>query len=131
MTNYRSDRQAKLDINLDKVCIASRYYRVKQLVRQLGESEDLGSETDLEVHLGSEATLEIGWQEQVTLHYLITPLEPDEVAYTLSECRIAKNSLIYSPLTNTNSLVTDFVCLEHSHEHFLVSFSLHCMLSLT
>ena len=133
MTNYRSDRQTKLDINLDRICVASRYYRATQLPGQLGESDPLGSEAHLqELNGGPTSVLRIGWQERVTMHYLIVPMGADDskngARYTLSQCHlidgksdIAKDDSQFLEGSDAGGLaVTDFICLEHAHEKFKV-----------
>lgn len=115
MTNYRSDTQSKLDIILDKVCVASKRYSIKPMAGQTVEKDNKSSRCTNYTGI-SECGLHIGWQEQVTLHYLISPLDVDEAKCTYSQCLI--NGQVDSKRT-TDSLVTDFICLEHAHGHFM------------
>jgi len=128
MTNYRSDRQTSLEINLDKICIASRYYRVQQLPDQLGESDLYPSNAQQQQLYGMPASLlQIGWQERVTMHYLIIPFEDEEEAkYTLSQCHlVGENSNSSGTSLFNESEITDFVCLEHAHERFKTALDAH------
>lgn len=109
------------------MCVASSSYRIQKLAGQLGESDPLSSEAhQQELHGGPVSALEIGWQERVTMHYLIIPLENGTTGsdYTLSECQFMGDMKV---LPNASSVdksngtcITDFVCLEHAHETFTV-----------
>ena len=105
MTNYRSDTQSKLDIILNKVCVASKCYSIKPMAGQTAEVDNKS----------------IGWQEQVTLHYLISPLDVTESKSMYSQCLINGQESLKK---KTDSLVTDFICLEHAHDNFVVSYAL-------
>ena len=96
MANYRSDRDTKLSINVNSISIASKKHKLQVLPGQL---------------LGQEFSL--GWQEQMTMHFSILP-EIDNGG--LSECQLASSSQPWPE----GSRPTDFICLEHAHEKFMV-----------
>ena len=80
LMNYRSDRDLKLEIYLEKICIASRHFQVRQLQGQIDPDSlipNVGNGPGL-------SSLQIGWQERVTLHYLVIPLEKSNLLFTLS-----------------------------------------------
>lgn len=119
MTNYRSDAQSKLDIILDKVCVASKRYSIKPMAGQTGKNDKKSSRHTAPSGI-SDCGLQIGRQEQVTLHYLISPLDVNEAKCTYSHCLI--NGEGASERTS-DSLVTDFICLEHAHDRFQVRYT--------
>mmetsp|Transcript_143 Transcript_143/g.202 ORF Transcript_143/g.202 Transcript_143/m.202 type:complete len:2064 (-) Transcript_143:174-6365(-) len=130
ISNYRSD-SGNLDIKLDKICVAGKYYQVKPLgvlyeddishtEEKVDHSNDLGSNADSE-------SLSIHWQEQVTLHYIVCPVSVEEdPCYTLSVCNVlnkmnAKSVAKISHIREEDkaSPITDYLCLEHAHEYFI------------
>ena len=113
--NYRSDRDTDLEINLRNVCIASRNFRVQQMEGQVQPE----SRSKL-------PSLQIGWQERMTLHYLVVPTQTSNTFSTLSTLSSSKNDLIdrENPLkSNDSTHVTDFMCRERAHEVFTVRYS--------
>lgn len=113
ITNYRSDRHTDLGIKLDKICFASRYYSVKPFVGKY-----LSCLKNSPVY----SPLEVGWQEQITLHYLVTPMTENKDLYTLSKYHVMNNSSFSTESSSKDdSFLTDFLCLEHAHEQFTVS----------
>lgn len=122
LMNYRSDRDLKLEINLDKICIASRNFEVKQMQGQI----DSG---DVTKALGADGpdlpSLQIGWQERVTLHYLVVPISNPTSFSTLSTLSFSGVSAATQSLQQTSNRcgakVTDFICRERAHEEFSVS----------
>ena len=96
MANFRSDRDTKLSIDVNSISIASKKHRLKLLPGQ---------------SLGQDFSL--GWQEQMTMHFYIVP-KIDNSA--LSECQLANRSQPWSK----GSRPSDFICLEHAHEKFMV-----------
>ena len=120
-TNYRSDRQSQLDISLDKVCIASRFYQAKALASQL----DVGAGDDQVPEYP-----QIGWQERMTMHYLISPASiATEGELMLSECchfgGKDGNGRGAADGDFTSDVLTDFVCLENAHDHFKAALNAH------
>ena len=106
MTNYRSDRSSELDVTLDKLCILSRHYRMELLQGQLGDIKTEAS------------PFRLGWQERVTLHYRVIPLDSPSAACMLSECQFAKGQVevaecLAGPTTN-------YLCMEHAQHEFQV-----------
>mmetsp|Transcript_18464 Transcript_18464/g.52988 ORF Transcript_18464/g.52988 Transcript_18464/m.52988 type:complete len:1404 (-) Transcript_18464:37-4248(-) len=113
-TNYRSDRQSQLDISLDKVCIASRFYQAKTLASQL----DVGASDDQ-----SPEHPQIGWQERMTMHYLITPTNTaSEGELLLNQCCHMGDAVDGD---STSDVLIDFVCLENAHDRFKAALNAH------
>jgi hypothetical protein len=113
--NYRSDRDTKLEINLGDVCIASRNFKVQRMEGQVQPETRSKSQS-----------LQIGWQERMTLHYLVVQTQTSNTFSTLSTLSSSKNDLIdrENPLkSNDSTHVTDFMCRERAHEVFTVRYS--------
>ena len=81
MTNYRSDKQSDLDIYVNNISVASKLYKVKPLVPR---GLNIESEKSKIGH-------SISWSEQVTMHYLISPVNSVVSKCTLSECSHVPN----------------------------------------
>lgn len=118
--NYRSDRDSKLDIYLNKICIASRHFEIRQMQ---GQELTPSARSD-------SPSLKIGWQERVTLHYLVVPIE------RTSNALITLSTLSFSSGDRTShrsdGQVADFMCRERAHEMFIVSIvSFYCNLLLS
>lgn len=109
MTNYRSDKQSDLDIFVNNISVASKLYKVKPLVPR-----DLNNDIQGEK---SKIGHSIGWREQVTMHYLVSPVNSFTSKCTLSECSLG----VGSTKPKDESRVTDFICLEYAHDKFKVS----------
>eukprot|EP00804_Cyclotella_cryptica_P024493 CCRYP_017559-RA/>CCRYP_017559-RA protein AED:0.26 eAED:0.26 QI:1717/1/1/1/1/1/5/475/1401 len=110
LMNYRSDRDTKLEINLGNVCIASRNFKVQQMEGQVHPESRSKS-----------PSLQIGWQERMTLHYLVVPIQTNNTFSTLSTISSIKNDSIdrENPLkSNDSTHITDFMCRERAHEVF-------------
>jgi hypothetical protein len=110
--NYRSDRDANLEIDLDDVCIASRNFKVQTLEGQMYSH-----------HKPKAPSLQIGWQERVTLHYLVIPIEKTTCFSTLSvlSSLSTDNIACDEALKSFDSKhLTDFMCRERAHEVFTV-----------
>lgn len=123
--NYRSDRDSKLEINLNKICIASRHFEIKQLLGQI-DSQDMSPPQTGNNEVSP--SLKIGWQERVTLHYLVVPIETSSASVIFSTLSFAmdKNVKPESPLQLSDGAhVTDFMCRERAHDTFSVSPSLY------
>lgn len=91
--------------------VASRYYEINRLIDTLTYTKDVEGTA----HEQSIEPIKIDWQEQVTLHFLISPIHRDEKSY-LSKC------LLPSEWSDnyTDVSVTDFICIEHAFEQFTV-----------
>lgn len=108
LMNYRSDRDSKLDINLNEIRIASRHFEVKRLLGQV-DSEDLTHSRPLGIE----------WQDRVTLHYLVVPTEEgDNKRVTFSKLSFSSQ---LEPMPNERFPLTDFMCRERAHDEFTVS----------
>jgi len=120
--NYRSDRDANLEIDVRSICIASRNFKVEQLEGQVYPEQN-----------SSMPSLRIGWQERVTLHYRVVPTHTATCFSALSALSSISNdtnvcnnkSLTSSDGTHT----TDFMCRERAHEVFMVSCLNYILLS--
>lgn len=104
---------------MNKIFIASRYHKVVPLDGQQipyhANSENYEENSVVQQSLG------IRWQEKVSLHYLVTPL--DEPCFTLSECDVLINHRSKSLSPSEVNSITDFICLEHAHEKYTVRVS--------
>ena len=109
MTNYRSDQQNDLNIFVNKISVASKLYEVKPLITQ----DKINSTKDSKVATGHS----IGWREQVTMHYLISPITPSNSNCVVSECTLGEPSFEQKD----ESKITDFSCLEYAHDKFKVT----------
>ena len=113
VSNHRMDLDSGPEIHLENLCIASRRYGARPMPHQLHEEEG--------------GALRVGWQERVTMHYLVSPLTPaadssgEEVACTLSDYPLtAEPAAGAAPST-----LLDFACLEDAHERFRASLLAH------
>jgi hypothetical protein len=116
MTNYRTDRPTKLRVTLESLNLASRRYRMQRLPGQLGDEPGSPS-------------VQLGWQERVTVHYRIVPREQNSTTCCLSQCRfeeLEETDGNFDSLDCAGTRTTDFICLENAHDDFKVSwFSFH------
>jgi len=129
LMNYRSDRDSNLEIYLNKICIASRNFEIRQLLGQV-DSQDLSQ--SLIASSGSDAgsSLKIGWQERVTLHYLVVPIERANASVTFSILSFPcgnKSRSEFLPETRRwhGAQVTDFMCRERAHDVFTSTLHSH------
>jgi hypothetical protein len=108
LTNNRLDRPTDLFITLDQLSLVSRYYRLEALPGQFMTNESFGN------------VLQIGWQERITIHYRVLPLETESSCSLLTECPFSENG---SSTTRecASSEIADYLCLEHAFESFEVS----------
>jgi hypothetical protein len=107
LSNNRADRPTDLYITLDKLCVASRHYRLEALPGQVTTSEQVGN------------VLQIGWQERLTVHYRIVPLGTENMSCLLSECAFTEAGES-STKDCTASDAIDYLCLENANEMFEV-----------
>ena len=122
--NYRSDRDSKLQMYLDKICIASRHFEIRQLPGQV-DSDDLSKS----LISGPVSSLKIGWQERVTVHYIVVPIDVASLPVSFSTLSFSSgNEMVFesSPQMDhmTGAKVADFMCRERACEVFTVSHSL-------
>merc|ERR1712194_649067 len=131
LMNYRSDRDSKLEIFLNKICIASRHFEIRQLQGQVASgdlSQSLISNTDGSSSCSgttspASPSLKIGWQERVTLHYLIVPIaRSNETFVTFSTLLFSSGNEMSHALPRMNrqygAQVVDLMCRERAHEVF-------------
>jgi len=119
LMNFRSDRDTGLDINFDNICVISRHFEVKPLQGQLisdGVSNSLIPLDD------KPSTLEVGWQERVTLHYLVAPVAGTDGSCNISMLPFSNDESASLPnASHGNGKLTDFICRERAHDVFSVS----------
>lgn len=131
--NYRSDRDSNLEIYLNKICIASRNFEIRQMLGQV-DSQDLSQSLIASSGSAAGSSLKIGWQERITLHYLVVPIERANTSVTFSILSFPcgnKNMSESLPETRRwyGAQVTDFMCRERAHDVFTVSLGiLRCRL---
>lgn len=101
------DRPTDLYITLDKLSLASRQYRLEVLPGQLSTSDQIAN------------VLQIGWQERLTVHFRVVPIEGVSSLCELSECPFLEDAVTTSQ-TCVKSGAMDFVCLERAYETFEV-----------
>ena len=119
--NYRSDRDSGLDINFDNICVISRHFEVKQLQGQLISDDVSNSLIPLDDNPKS-SQLEVGWQERVTLHYLVVPVAKSDGSCNISVLPFSKDGTASFPVTSRRvGKLTDFICRERAHNVFSVS----------
>jgi hypothetical protein len=119
LMNYRSDRDTGLDINFDKICVISRHFEVKQLQGQLISDDVSNSLIPLD---DKSSTLEVGWQERVTLHYLVAPVAGTDGPCNFSTLPFSNDEIGSLPnATHGDRTLTDFICRERAHDVFSVS----------
>ena len=94
---------------LEKLSLSSRSYRMERLTGQFAGNE---SSTGL-------TTLELDWQEQVTVHYRITPLDRQGSSCLLSDCPFAEEKSTSGECILSSE--ADYLCLEKASERFEVS----------
>jgi len=122
LMNYRSDRDTGLytglNVNFDNLYVISRHFEVKQLQGQVTSDGDSNSLIPVDVD-NKPSALEVGWQERVTLHYLVAP-----IVGTIGPCKISTlpfsndGSTSLDDVKNGDTKLTDFICRERAHDEF-------------
>lgn len=107
LTNNRTDRPTDLYVTLDKLSLASRHYRLEALPGQFSTAEQVGN------------VLQIGWQERMTVHYRVIPLDEESNTCLLSECSFTEKAVCETKEC-VASEATDYLCLERACETFEV-----------
>ena len=107
MTNFRSDRPSELDITLDKLSVLSRHYRMELLDGQLGSVQ------------GEASPFPLGWQERVTLHYLVTPLDASSRGCSICESPFAGGGKVEVNDREASTIAT-YLCMERAQDEFQV-----------
>eukprot|EP00979_Chaetoceros_neogracilis_P012199 scaffold3156_cov268-Chaetoceros_neogracile.AAC.30 len=59
----------------------------------------------------------ISWQEQAAMHYIVSPIKPNDLKCSVSECDLG----LPNEFDRNTSTVTDFICLENAHDQFKAS----------
>jgi hypothetical protein len=104
-----------MEVALEHISVISSMYQIEALEGQLSDAINSLKE---EFNHG----LKIGWQEQVSLHYVIRPVSSID-----SRCNISTSSALgdKNKESETTTLfspsTTKFICLEHAHDYFKVS----------
>jgi len=106
MSNFRGDRESDLDISVERVCVASKNYLIKPFIIEHSASNLPEDPNELSGY-------RIGWQEQVTMHYIITPTDSNAHLCFLSDVGDLSNDELY-----VDKSLTDFICLEHANAEF-------------
>ena len=107
MTNYRSDQESKVELFLHYLSIASRYYKAIPIEGQISE-DSISTSTP-------SSSFKIHWQERLTMHYRIIPL--DDAKFTKSDCPFHTDN----DTTNRNTeLEMNFLCIENAYTKFKV-----------
>ena len=104
LTNHRNDRPNGIGIKLDKLSLLSRRYRMERVEGQFDDS--------------SQAVLEVDWQERVTVHYRLVPIQQEGNVCLLSECPFS--SAPSSASAGALSVSGDYLCLEKANAKFQV-----------
>lgn len=117
LTNYRSDQQASLGVELVNFSIMSKMYKAVILAGQLNDSRSQAS-----------SPLTIGWQERVTLHLLVLPLGTDKAEQGESSgCVMSDIKLLGSNASDNaegGTHAADFLCLENAFDNLKVSLTI-------
>ena len=120
--NYRSDRDTGLDINFDNICVISRHFEAKQLQGQLTSDGISNSLIPVDENPNS-SQLKVGWQERITLHYLVTPVVKSDGSCNISMLPFSRDGAAsYTDTSHGVGKLTDFICRERAHDVFSVSF---------
>ena len=173
LTNYRGDSSSSasiLDLFLYNIRIISRFYRVIPLPNQIisdmktnmteeGKANEWNSSIPIHArrllqlaHGNPDGVCKVGWQECVTLHYLVIPVEENDGSdsVVLSDCDLVSdnNSGDTGAISNitkghiphthhrkattrggddsSSSLaIMDFLCLAQAHDAFENAFRAH------
>jgi len=80
VSNHRNDRPSGVTINLEKLNLFSRQYRLERMPGQFLSGD------------GS-SRVAVDWRERVTLHYRLVPLERKTNACLLSECPFTEGAI--------------------------------------
>ena len=104
ITNYRSDQPDQLNLLVDQLTLASRSYKLEPLPGQI---------------VAPDGQVRLGWQERVTLHYRVLPL--DEVVSStclLSQSNPSGSGGATRTVPACLSSLLSFLCLERAHAQF-------------
>ena len=107
LANIRTDRPTDLFLTLDKLALVSRHYRLEVLPGQFTTSDQTGN------------VLQIGWQERVTVHFRVVPIDDENPLCQLSECPFRQHAGATSQ-DCIKTTMADFFCLERAFETFEV-----------
>lgn len=103
MTNNRTDSPTNLLLNMEKVHLASRFYRLEVIPGQV-----------------SGPVVQLGWQERCTVHYRILPMDEKNELCLLSESEFSGSTEVVSTAC-VNSESSNYLCLERAAKTFMVS----------
>lgn len=127
--NYRSDRDTGLDINFDNICVISRHFEAKQLQGQLTSDGISNSLIPVDDDNPNSSQLKVGWQERITLHYLVTPVVKPDGSCNISMLPFSRDGAAsYTNASHGVGKLTDFICRERAHDVFSVSFMITLIL---
>ena len=89
--------------------MASRHYRLQTIPGQLKVQESAPN------------LVQLGWQECMTIHYQVIPLEEESNTCLLSESSFSRIDVDPLIVECVESNVTNYLCLERAWENFEVS----------
>jgi hypothetical protein len=125
LMNYRSDRDTGLDINFDNICVISRHFEAKQLQGQLTSDGISNSLIPVDENPNS-SQLKVGWQERITLHYLVTPVVKSDGSCNISMLPFSRDGAAsYTDTSHGVGKLTDFICRERAHDVFSSTLESH------
>jgi hypothetical protein len=108
-----------MEVALEHISVISSTYQIEALEGQLSDAINSLKE---EFNHG----LKIGWQEQVSLHYVIRPVSSIDSRCNISTCsalgdknKESETTTLFSPST------TKFICVEHAHDYFKTKLDEH------
>jgi len=110
VSNHRNDRPSGVTINLEKLNLFSRQYRLERMPGQFLSGD------------GS-ARVAVDWRERVTLHYRLVPLERKTNACLLSECPFTEGAI--TSVEGSLSFSIDYLCLEKTCSKFENTWKAH------
>eukprot|EP00934_Nitzschia_sp_Nitz4_P005492 Nitzschia sp. Nitz4//scaffold304_size22322//3923//9284//NITZ4_008571-RA/size22322-snap-gene-0.0-mRNA-1//1//CDS//3329547070//5482//frame0 len=111
VTNGRTDHPINPTILVDQWKLATRHY---ELIPMPGQFDSLAADDPTT----STTSLELKWQERVTLYYRLVPRQ-EEAPCLLSECPLG------GTCTPTPNQHAPFLCLERAHEGFSATVEQH------
>ena len=101
LTNYRSDTPDNLELNLEKFCLLSTHYCLKERRHELMSNRPSGL---------------VGWQERMSYHLQLLEQSGLQRGLLFSECDLDSMSINEHPIENNELL--SFICMERAHNSF-------------
>lgn len=114
LTNCRTDRPDQLELDLNELTLASRYYRLEPLPGQIMASS-------------SSTSVTLGWQERATFHYKLVCEDEKDQPSLLSHCPFTGVEEVNEATRSSPSSLLAFLCLERAHDSFEGAMKQHQM----